>query len=636
MQNYWTSVTKTRLSRRRALRWTGGIAAGAAFLAACGGDDDSSPEATGGATGSTAAPSGTGATGATAGSGSTGGSASTGSTGSSSLVSPPQDAFAQATRGGVLKYFLSADVGGWDVHTRGRWFGTLAALLWQRLTTVAYGEGQPSSGEIVGDLAEGWEATPDGLTVTFKLRTGGHFTNTEPANGHAVEAEDVVATWNRWREVALTRATIDNEVNADAPVVSMSAPDTSTITMNLAFPAVSLPSLFSSAVGQGFMILPREVGDYDPRETPIGSGPFQLKEHLGSSHVHLERNPGYYHPESPYLDGIEFPIVTEYSTGLAALKSGQLHFYAVRAEEILTTKREQSDLEIYQSRLTVPSATMFFGYRPGSAFLDERMRQAFSLTQDRDLFSEVWFNVADFESNGLPVDTLWNTAVPADEFIGWYLNPQSSEFGDNAKYFELSIEEAKKLMAAAGHADGVEYPSTFASDSYGPEYLRQIEIQEGMAAEAGFKAVPNGVIYQSDLIPNYQSSQGDFDGVGWMLRPQSSSDPIDKFAEYNFSGSGPNFIGYDVNGTGDHSGDPHVDELIRQGKVETDSETRVQILHDLQRYFAEKMYLLRAPTAATGFDVIWPSLKNYMWVQGDRVSEEMQYWWLDKTLPPEA
>src|SRR5690606_18435193 len=139
------------------------------------------------------------------------------------------------------------------------------------------------------------------------------------------------------------------------------------------------------------------------------------------------------------------------------------------------------------SRLTVPSATMFFGYKPGSVFLDERMRQAFSMTQDRELFSEVWFNVPDFESNGLPVRTVWNTSVPGDEFTGWFLDPQGSEFGENAKFYHLNLEEAKKLMAAAGYPDGVEYPSTFASDSYGPEYLRQIEIQEGMAAEAGFR-----------------------------------------------------------------------------------------------------------------------------------------------------
>jgi ABC-type transport system substrate-binding protein len=608
MHSYWSSLARKRTRRREALVLAGSAAAGSAFLAACGNDDDDTST----------------------------GSSATSASGSASLVTPPVDTFGQATKGGVLKYFISTDVGGWDVHTRGRWFGTLAALLWQRLTTVQYGAGRPPAGEMAGDLAEGWEASGDGTTVTFKLRPGGHFNNVPPVHGHEVEAEDVVATWDRWREVALTRATIDNAVNPDAPVVSMNAQDNRTVVMNLAFPAVALPSLFSAAVGQGFLITPREIGDYDPREVAIGSGPFQVKEHVSSAYIHTERNPGYVDSKVPYFDGIEMPIISEYASGLAALKSGQLHTYPVRPEEILTTKQEQSKLNIYQSRITVPTASMFFGYRPGSAFLDERLRQAFSMTQDRDLFSEVWFDVAAFDRNGLPVETLWNTSVPADEFSGWLLNPKSPDFGENAKYFEHNIEEAKKLMSAAGHPDGLEYPSTFASDTYGPEYQRQIEIQEGMAAEAGFRAIPHGVIYQSDLIPNYQSTRGEFDGTGWMLRPQSSTDPIDKFAEYNFSGSGPNFIGYDAAGKGDHSGDPYVDDLIRKGRTEPDMEERVKILHDLQRHFAKKTYLLRAPTAATSFDILWPAVKNYMWVQSIRVSEEMPYWWLDRTQAPGA
>ncbi len=639
MANYWTKVSQSRLSRRRALAAVGGASAAAAFLAACGGDDDSAETTGSGGTGaaptSTTAPSASGSTGASGGtsgaSGSTGGAST-----SSSLITKPQDTTGKAKRGGTFKASISADVGSWDMHTRGRWFGTLAGLLWQRLTVVEPGLGKPSTGKLVGDAAEGWEVSGDGLTATFKIRPGSHFTDVPPVNGHELQAEDVVATWDRWRQVSRTRATIDNEINPDAPVKSMSAPDSSTLVMDLALPAISLPSLFASAVGQGFHITPREINDYDPRSLYVGSGPFQVEEHLESAHINLERNPGYYHPQRPFFDKAEYPIISEYSVGLAALKAGQLHTYPIRAEEILTTKKEQDQLLVYQSAITVPTATMFFGYKPGSAFLDERVRQAFSMTQDRDLFAEVWFNTKDFEANGLPVDVYWNSAVPADEFEGWFLDPRDADFGENAKYYKLNLEEAKKLLSAAGYADGLEYPSTFASDSYGPEYNRQIEIQEGMAADAGFKAQPNGVIYQSDLIPNYQSSRGQFDGVGWMLRPQSSSDPIDKFAEYNFSGSGPNFIGYDAKGVGDNSGDPYVDDLIRKGKVETDPEARVKILLDLQRYFGEKMYLLRAPSAATGFEMVWPAVQNFRWFQSDRVATEIEYWWLDQTLPPEA
>jgi hypothetical protein len=87
--NYWTRKTAGRISRRRMLAYSAGGAAAAAFLTACGSDDD------GDSTGST---------------GSTGGT-STGSTGSNGnggngLVHQPVDTFEQAVRGGVLREYI--------------------------------------------------------------------------------------------------------------------------------------------------------------------------------------------------------------------------------------------------------------------------------------------------------------------------------------------------------------------------------------------------------------------------------------------------------------------------------------------------------------------------------------------------
>jgi peptide/nickel transport system substrate-binding protein len=600
--SYWDLITDRRINRRRALALSGSAALGAAFLAACGGSDDS------------------------------GGGGQT-----SSLVTNPEDTTKQAKRGGVYKSNLTADVGSWDAHTRGTWFGTLGALLWNRLTVVSVANGEATSGDIVGDLAEGWELSGDGLTVTWKLRPNNKFNNVAPVNGHAVEAQDVVATWNRWRNVSATRATIDNQVNPDAPVVSMSAPDNRTVVMKLSFPSVTVPSLFSGSVGQAFHITPREVGEsYDPRRVQIGSGPFQLKEHVSSAYIHIERNPGYYDAQRPYFDGIEYPVISEYATGLAAFKSGQLHTFAVRPEEVLTVKREVPDLLMYQSDFALPSASLFFGYKatPGGMFRDKRLRQAYSMSIDRDLFAEVWYNVSKFTSEGLPVETAWSSAVPINEFRGWWLDPQSKDFGPNAKYYQHNVAEAKKLVAAAGFANGVEYRATRAGDNYGPEYDRQIDVMDGMAAEAGFKPTTNSVNYQTDLVPNYQSSRGEFEGTGWMLRPQSSSDPIDKFAEYMFSGSGPNFIGFDAAGKGDHSGDPYVDDLIRKSQIERDGQKRKNMLLDLQRHFGDAMYIIRPVSGSTGFDLAWPALMNFLQFRGARRSEELSYFWMDTTKKP--
>src|SRR5439155_16139275 len=302
-----------------------------------------------------------------------------------------------------------------------------------------------------------------------------------------------------------------------------------------------------------------------------------------------------------------------YATGMAAFKTGQLFTYAVRPEDQFDTKREVPDLGMFQTNVALPSASMFFGYRPNdkAPFRDKRLRQAFSMMIDRDLFADTWYNVSKFTSQGLPVKIAWSSVVPATEYTGWWLDPQGKDFGPNARYYKHDPAEAKKLVAAAGFANGVDYVATRAKGNYGPEYDRQIDIMEGMAKEAGFRPQTNGVDYTTVLIPQYEHVHGDFEGTGWMLRPQSSSDPIEKLAEYTFSGSGGNFIGMDPDVKGTFAGDPYVDDLIRKSRSELDANKRKSIISDLQRHMAEGMYVIRPPSGATGFALAWPALRNF-------------------------
>ena len=127
MANYWDRVLNRRLTRRRALGASGSLAMSAAFLAACGGDDDntgssSSTGSTGssstgttagsGATGSTGPTGSTGASGATAGAS----SGATGPTGGSGLLSTPMDETSAGVRGGVYPYNHQDNVVTLDPH----------------------------------------------------------------------------------------------------------------------------------------------------------------------------------------------------------------------------------------------------------------------------------------------------------------------------------------------------------------------------------------------------------------------------------------------------------------------------------------------------------------------------------------
>ena len=94
-----------------------------------------------------------------------------------------------------------------------------------------------------------------------------------------------------------------------------------------------------------------------------------------------------------------------------------------------------------------------------SPFLDIRLRQALAMAVNRDEYIDAFSNVSKFEAAGLPVDTYYYTSqgyVPV-----WTLDPRDAgTFGDNAKYFQYNMDEAKSLFdAAAVRLSGRQVPA---------------------------------------------------------------------------------------------------------------------------------------------------------------------------------
>ena len=177
---------------------------------------------------------------------------------------------------------------------------------------------------------------------------------------------------------------------------------------------------------------------------------------------------------------------------------------------------------MYQTEVVANGIRTLFGGCPSadgkkSPFLDARVRQAYSMAMNRDLWIEVVYNTDNYKK-GLPVDTRWNTALVADVFEGWWLDPKSKDFGPNASFYQHNVAEAKKLLSAAGYTT-VEMQSHIVSSGFGPDFLKLVEILEGFVAEAGFKLTPHLTDYNTDYIPNYRDSSGKFSGVAYKSGP---------------------------------------------------------------------------------------------------------------------
>src|SRR6266545_812915 len=165
MTTYWHDVSKTQLSRRRALAASGATVAAAALLAACG-----SSKSSGG-----------------------------GSADQNKLVSPPVDTSKQAKRGGTSKWYLGAEPAGFDIHVGGAPKNAPKNLVYSNLvgSKPGYLQAQDYS-DFIPDIAQSWEWSPDALSLTVKIQPNARWHNKPPVNGRPFDMDDLMFSWQRF------------------------------------------------------------------------------------------------------------------------------------------------------------------------------------------------------------------------------------------------------------------------------------------------------------------------------------------------------------------------------------------------------------------------------------------------------
>ena len=605
--SYWEGISRQRLSRRRVLASTGATAAAAALLAACGGSDGD-----GGA-----------------------------KEDASGLLTKPVDTSKQAVRGGTIKDSRTVDISSFDPHNTQSGGSNAGTVNYYHQTDalflrVAPGHMEPASWQITGDLAESWEWSPDGLKLTMKRRPFG-WAPMPPVNGRPITMEDVKWTMNRFFQAGSNRADYLNSLNPQAPVESISYPDDRTLVWNLKFPLPSLTAIMASTFKQSYL-MPVEAENYDIRKTPACCGAFYLAEYEPSVRFFLKKNPNWWDKDRVYVDAIDLPIVTEYAARLAQFRTGNLYREStLRKEDLLVTKQEVPELHMYATDYAVgggaSTAPGWTGSPDKTPFRDERVRQAYSMSIDRDTYIDVFQNVSGFEQAGYPIETRWNSSLTAD-WLGFWLDPQDTkEFGENAKYYHLNLAEAKKLLAAAGYPNGVDVEAVYPAQIYGADHVKSAEVLIGFAREAGIR-ISTHIANDFNEWPPYRDNQGDFPGIVYRVYGSASqADPVEQmFAEMVPFDGNLAFSGFDPDGRGTRKGDPTLTDMVTKARLEFDQDRRRTLVKDIQRYWAKKQYTQRAPGGANSLALIWPVIKNYRVYQGGTFGDRDL--WLDPNEAP--
>jgi len=502
---------------------------------------------------------------------------------SSAPLSRPGSGLAtEARRGGVLR------VRGWDPPhfdphlTRNFMTMTTLSFVYSKLLRYKVGAEVPPGAFVVEpDLAERWEQ-PDDTTYLFHLRKGVRWHNRPPVNGRELVAEDVTFTFNRF----LTIKGNPERYLLDA-VERVEAVDRYTVKFVLNEPYVWLPHKLASALCM--WVVAREVvekyGDLKKSDTAIGTGPFTLERYEPHVKTTFKRNPNYFRGGQPYVEGVEWMVIDDDSTGLAMYRTGQIDagpstYWSVRQPDLDVLKKSHPRLSYRDFLGNMVFAMSLRTDQP--PFTDVRVRRAISRAIDRQaIIDGVWIKG---EVSGALPRGLREWSLPVDQL------------GEGAKYYRYDPQEAKRLLAEAGHAGGFKTQLTVTA-GYGQDVVDAAQLVLRYLKEVGINAELKLQEYGAYMATTIQ---GKFDGM--TLGPFAVAwDPDD--ALY-----GPYAPEQPRNRS--HVTDARLTAMIKEQRRLSDVEARKKVIFDIQRYLADQQhYVCLASPMFTGS---WqPYVKNH-------------------------
>jgi peptide/nickel transport system substrate-binding protein len=294
--------------------------------------------------------------------------------------------------------------------------------------------------QLVPDLATNWSWSADNKTLTFKLRRGVKWHDGKPFT-----AADVKCTWDAvsgkkdvgWRRNP--RAAWYSNLQE----IVVEGDDT--VSFRLGRPQPSFLGFFAAGWS---VVYPCHVDARQMRQKPIGTGPFVVRSIEPGKMIRLVKNPDYFKPGRPYLDGIDMPIIPSPNTRTLAFIAGETDIYTSSATLLAEVKAKRPDA-ICEVGLSYAYTRLIIN-RSVAPFDDARVRRAMALAIDRDAVVKV---------KGAGLDRLGGELMPPPEGA-WGLDKNDlATIPGYAVDLEKRREEARKLMREAGY--GPDKPLTF-------------------------------------------------------------------------------------------------------------------------------------------------------------------------------
>ena len=421
-------------------------------------------------------------------------------------------------------------------------------------------------GKIVPWLAKDYSVSQDGLTVTFHLKDGVKFHNGEP-----LTAEDFKWTFERMLDPKTASPVAGTLL---AGIKSVEAPDKLTLVLKLSSPRYALLSNLCIA---GFLQplnkkAVEAAGDKYP-SSPVGVGPYKIKEIKAGEYVLLERNPDYnwappYVHQGPwYIQQIKFVVMPDQASQIAALESGQVSGLASVPTQNWDKLAADSRFQFFEG---LGGGFIYVTMNVQNPILsDPTVRKALNYAVDRaGIVKSV------FQGHAIAAYGAYHPGLPG------YLKEL-----DEKPLYPFNLAKAKELLDGAGwkdtDGDGVrekagkklEFSFIAINASYFP---LMAEVLQAQLKEAGVK-VNITTMEQGTAIQNMMGGKYEMGLMQWGWT-NDAGDILYTTLHSSQAGAGLNFAYYK---------NADLDALLNNARTVMDTQQHVKYLADIQKHIVE-------------------------------------------------
>ena len=340
--------------------------------------------------------------------------------------------------GGELVFVVPSEPPSYDAHQE-ETFGVIHPVAPHYSLLLRVDPFDKTGTKPVGDLAESWTISKDGVTYTFKLRKGVKF-----HDGSEMTSRDVKASYDKIIFPPMAMKSLRK--GAYAAVEAVEAPDPQTVRFRLKWPESSFLLNLASPWN---WIYKADTLAKDPwwyEKNVMGTGPFKFVEHVRGSHWVGKKNPDYWDKGKPYLDGYRAIFISSSSAQVAAVR-GERAMIQFRG---FTPADRDSLVQALGPKITVQESAwdcvlMVAMHHEKRPFDDKRVRRALTLALDRYQGSQALSRIAIVkEVAGVQVPgTPW--ATPPDEL---------AKLAGYWRDINASRAEARRLLKEAGVPEG--------------------------------------------------------------------------------------------------------------------------------------------------------------------------------------